>query len=167
MLDHNAQKLVSDRYLAMSAEELKLHNFSNKDKVAESFEKSDAIMDGLLVVAKSLEKCEGKCDNDKGGTICDAVVVHSLFKVDEEKKNKSNQYNFCTYLKQTAVQLWTERIILVLACIAIAAGFTVPIIIYEMDTDGEDISTLLMSIDVDNCQALNSTSSQVGYCIYM
>ena len=159
MLDHNDRKLVSDRYLAMSAEELKLHNFSNEDKVAESFEKSDAIMDGLLVVAKSLEKCEGKCDNDKGGTISDAVVVHSLF--------KSNQYNFCTYLKQTAVQLWTERIILVLACIAIAAGFTVPIIIYEMDTDGEDISTLLMSIDVDNCQALNSTSSQVGLCIYM
>ena len=101
-----------------------------------------------------------------GPAISDAVVVHSLFKVDEEKKSKSNQNNFCAYLKRTAVQLWTERIILVLACIAIAAGFrTVPIIIYEMDIDGEDISTLLMSIDVDNCQALNSTSSQVGLCI--
>ena len=91
----------------MSAEE-KLHNFSNEDKVAELFEKSDTVMG--LVAAKSLEKCEGKCDSDKGGTICDAVV----FKVDEEKKSKSNQYNFCTYLKQSTVLLWTERIILVL-----------------------------------------------------
>ena len=144
----------------MSVEE-KLHNFSNKDKVAESFEKSDAVMG--LVAAKSLEKCEGKCDSDKGVTICDAVV----FKVDEEKKSKSNQYNFCTYLKQTAVLLWTERIILVLVCIAIAAGFIVPIIIYEIDTDREDISTLSMGIDVDSCQASNSTSSQVCLCIDM
>lgn len=104
-----------------------------------------------------------KCNSDKGGTICDAVV----FKVDEEKKRKSNQYNCCTYLKQTAVLLWTERIILVLVCIAIAAGFTVPIIVYEIDTDREDISTLLMGIDLDSCQALNSTSSQVCLCIYM
>ena len=162
MLDHNAWKLVTDRYLVsyMSAEE-KLHNFSNKDKVAESFEKSDAVMG--LVAAKGLEKCEGKCNSDKGGTICDAVVS----KVDEEKKSKSNQYNCCTYLKQTAVLLWTERIILVLVCIAIAAGFTVPIIVYEIDTDREDISTLLMGIDLDSCQALNSTSSQVCLCIYM
>ena len=149
----------------MSAKE-KLHNFPNKDNVAESFEKSDAVMDGLLVAAKSLEKCEQKCDSDKGGTISDAVVVHSLFKVDEEKKSKSNQYNFCTYLKQTAVQLWTERIILILACITIAAGFIVPIIIYAIDTDRGDISTLSIDFDVDSCQALNSMSSQVCLCIY-
>ena len=122
-------------------------------------------MDRLLVAAKILEKCEGKCDSDKGGTISDAVVVHSLFKVDEEKKSKSNQHNFCTYLKQSAVRLWTERIILILACITIAAGFTVPIIIYAIDTDRGDISTLSIDFDVDSCQALNSMSSQVCLCI--
>ena len=114
-------------------------------------------MDGLLyflVAAKSLEKC----DSGKGGTVAinDVVIVHSSFKADEEKEKKSSQYSFCTHLKRTAVLLWTERIILILVCIAIDA----------IDADRGNTSTLSIDVDVDSCQVLNSMSSQVCLCIY-
>ena len=141
--------------IGMSAEE-KLQNYSNKDTVAKN---NNALMDGFLVAAKSLEKC----GSDKSATIGDDVVCSS-FKVDEEKKRKSNQRNYCIYLKQTGVLLWTERVILILVCFAIAAGFTAPIIIYATDTDRGDNSTLSIDIDVDSCQTLNSMSSDTKVC---
>ena len=110
------------------------------------------------------EKNLEKCNSDKSETISDEVV-RSSFKVDEEKKNKSNQYNCCTYLKQTTALWWTERVILILVCIAIAAGFTVPIIIYAIDTDRGDNSTLSIDIDVDSCQTLSSMSSDIQVCL--
>ena len=136
----------------------KLQDFSNNNKVAESFA-NDAFADKrlYLVAEKSLEKCEEKRDRNKSETISDEVVRFS-FKVDEEKKSKSNQYNCCTYLKQAAVSWWTERVILILVCIAIAVGFTTPIIIYAIDTDRGEHSSLLIDIDVDSCQTPTSMS---------
>ena len=151
----------------MSALEEKPQNFPNKGKVVELFEKMMLSWMGsyiFLVAAKGLEKC----DSGKGGNVAinDGVIVHSSFKADEEKEKKSSQYSFCTHLKRTAVLLWTERIILILVCIAIAAGFIVPIIIYAIDADRGDTSTLSIDVDVDSCQVLNSMSSQVCLCIY-
>ena len=143
----------------MSAGE-KLQNSSNNDKVAESFKKDNsAFVDKrlYLVAEKSLEKCEEKDDGDKSGTISDEVVRFS-FKVDEEKKSKSNQYNCCTYLKQTAILWWAERVILISVCIAIAVGFTIPVIIYAIDTDRGENSTISIDIDVDSCQTPTSMS---------
>ena len=142
----------------MSAEEKFQRNFSTKDKVAGSFENNGAVVDVCLVAEKDLEKC------DKGETISEEVVRQYSFKVDEEKKGNSNQYNCCTYLKQTAVLLRMERVILISVCIAIAAGFTVPIIIYAIDTDGGDNSTVSLDIDVDSCQTLSAMSSDTQVC---
>ena len=112
------------------------------------------------------EKNLEKHDSDKSRTTSDEVV-RSSFKVDDEKKSKSNQYSYCTYLKQTTVLWWTERVILILVCIAIAVGFTVPIIIYAIDTDRGHNSTLIIDIDVDSCQTLSSMSSDIQVCLCM
>ena len=135
--------------IAMSAGE-KLQNFSNNNNVAESFKNNDsAVVDKRLCLVA--EKCEEKCDSDKSETINDEVV-RSSFKVDEGKKSKSSQYNCCTDLRQTAALWWTERVILTVVCIVIAAGFTIPIIIYAIDTDRGENSALSIDIDVDSCQ---------------
>ena len=147
----NNASLEPARSLAMSTEE----KLQNKDRVVKSFE--GAVMDGC---DENLEKC----DSDKSETISDEVV-RSSFKVVEEKKAKSSQYNCCTDLRQTAALWWTERVILILVCIAIAAGFTIPIIIYAVDTDRADNSTLSIDIDVDSCQALSSMSSDTQVCL--
>ena len=146
----------------MSAEE-KLQNFSNQDKVAELFENNCAVLDSRLLDEKSLQKYD---TDTKSGTISEEVV-RSSFKVDEEKKSKPSQHNCCTYLKQTAASWWTERVILIFVCMAIAAGFTVPIIIYATDTDRGDISTLSIDIDVDSCQTLSSMSSDTQVSIIL
>ena len=119
----------------MSAEE-KLQNFSNK------FENNCAAVDSRLLDEKSLQKYD---IDTKSGAISEEVA-RSSSKVDEEKKTKSSQYNCCTYLKQTAVLWWTERVILILVCIAIAAGFTIPIILYVIDTDQADIADSTLSM---------------------
>lgn len=145
----------------MSAEEKFQRNFSTKDKVVGSFENNGAVVDVCLVAEKDLEKC----DIDKGETVSEEVIRQYSFKVDEEKKGNSNQYNCYTYLKQTAVLQRMERAILISVCIAIAAGFTVPIIIYAIDTDGGDNSyTVSLDIDVDSCQTLSAMSSDTQVC---
>ena len=142
----------------MSVEE----KLQNKDKGAESFENNININGVVMDVCE--KNLETKCNNDKSGTTSDEVV-HSSFKVDEEKKSKSNQNNCYTYLKQTAILWWTERVILISVCIAIAVGFTIPIIIYAIDTDRGDNSTLSIDIDVDSCQTLSSMSSHTQVCL--
>ena len=83
-----------------------------------------------------------------------AVVARCTFTVDEAaKNNKSSRTlsNSCAYLKQTAIS-WIERVFIISICTAVAVGFTIPIIIYAVDTDrGSDNSTLSIDFDVDNC----------------
>ena len=67
-----------------------------------------------------------------------------------------DQCNWFAYLKQTAILVWVERILLTSICIVVAAAFTVPIIIYALDTDRGDNSTISVDIDVDSCPASNT-----------
>ena len=103
-----------------------------------------------------------KCACDKSKTITSAValsaVVPSSFKIDEvAKNNESNhiQSNCCTYLKQTAKLVWIERIILISICTAVAGAYTVPIIIYALDMDRGDNSTISIDLNFDNCSTLD------------
>ena len=84
----------------------------------------------------------------------------SAFKVCEAKENKSNQSNCCTHLKQNI--MWMERVILILICVAVAGGFTVPIIIYAVDTDRGYTISRSIELDVDNCK-ISTSDVQVCY----
>ena len=133
----------------MSAEE-ELQNSCNKDtSCAESSEKYTA-GNGCLEPEKGLDT--------KNGTIS-SEVARSAFKI-EAKEDKSDQTNCCIYLKKNIV--WIERVVLILICVAVAGGFTVAIIIYAVDTDRGDNSTLSLDLDVDNCQ-ISSSDAQVCY----
>ena len=101
---------------------------------------------------------------DKIGTISSAVTLSAAMepssKVNEKvaaKNNKSDQIqgNCCTYLKQTATLVWIERIFLISICTAVAGAFAVPIIIYALDTDRGDNSTISIDLNVDNCSTLD------------
>ena len=72
-----------------------------------------------------------------------------------------DQCDWFAYLKQTTILVWIERILLTSICIVVAAAFTVPIIIYALDTDRGDNSTILVDIDVDSCTAASNTNVQV------
>ena len=93
----------------------------------------------------------------------DSAVVRSFFQIDKPEKNKPGRSNYCTCLKLPAVLVWTERIILIFICAVVAAAFTVPIIIYGVDadrgSDGEDNSTLIIDLDLDNC--LDENAQQI------
>ena len=81
----------------------------------------------------------------------------------EVKENKSDQSNCCTHLRQYIV--WIRRVVLILICVTVAVGFTVPIIIYAVSTDGSDRgdnSTISIDLDVDNCQ-VSTSDVQVCY----
>ena len=135
----------------MSAEELQN---SNKEKAKELFENGT----GVDRSSKDLEPNDkGVKKHDEAGS--SVVVVRSSFKVGEAAKNKSNLLqarNCCAYLKQAAVLIWIERVFLISICVAVAVGFTVPIIIYAVDTDrGSDNSTLSIDLYVDNCPSFD------------
>ena len=142
---------ASVQQLGMSTEELQ-----NPNKAIELFENGT----GVNRSSKDLEPNDKSLkEHDEAGSSA-AVARSSVTEVDEAAKNKSNLLrqarNCCAYLKQTAVLIWVERVFLILICIAVVVGFTVPIIIYAVDTDrGSDNSTLSIDLDVDNCPSFD------------
>ena len=136
----------------MSAEE-KLQNSCNKDtSCAESSETCTA-GNGCLEAEKG---------SDKKNETISGEVARSAFKIEvkELSEDKSDKTNCCIYLNKNIV--WIERVVLILICVAVAGGFTVPIIIYAVDADRGDNSTLSLDLDVDNCQ-ISSSDAQVCY----
>ena len=112
--------------------------------------KDKTALKDLELVEKGLEK------NDDSTT----MVVAASLSADEASKNADNHEDRsntctqnCTHLKQSAK--WVERIFLVSICIGVALGFTAPIIIYAVDSDRGDNSTLSIDFDVDSCPAVN------------
>jgi len=58
---------------------------------------------------------------------------------------------------------WIKKIILVLICIAVAGGFSVPIVIYFVAGDRSiDSATVTINLDVDNCPSNTNYSVQVS-----
>lgn len=95
-------------------------------------------------------------------------MSHSSFNTDEAN-NKSDRRDCCTHLKQSVILVWIERIILISVCVAIAGGFTVPIIIYVIDTDQGGNSTISVDFDIDNCPSDKSipVSKNVAMYVYL
>ena len=83
-------------------------------------------------------------------SINSATVVRSLFKVDERKKP-----NFCTFTKHN--KIFIEWIIVVSICIAIAGGFTIPTIIYALNTDRGENKSLSSDFNLDSDSCPNTT----------
>lgn len=112
------------------------------------------------VTDKSLEKREN--ERVSGNSTINSAMLPSSFKLDSENENRSDQINFAfreafAYLKRS---VWIERAILISVCIAVAAGFTVPIIIYALSSDTDrDMISINVIQDVDNCPAPSNTDS--------
>ena len=133
-----------------------LQDSCNKDQVCAKSSENYTIGNECLEAGKGFDNLVSDIKNE---TIS-REVVRSAFKVCKEKENKSDQSNCCTHLKQNT--MWIKRVVLILICVAVAGGFTVPIIIYAVDTDRGDNSTISIDLDVDNCQ-LSDSDVQVRY----
>jgi len=75
------------------------------------------------------------------------MVVRSLFKIEEKKKNKLDECSCCTFIKRNRILLWVEIVFLVSICTAVAGGFTVPIIIYAVAATDRGNATTSLSND--------------------
>ena len=87
-----------------------------------------------------------------------SAAVHSLFKIDETREITQKENKCCTFVKRYNILFWLERITLFCFCAAIAGGFTVPIIIYAIDTDLGNTTELTSDLDLDSC---SNTATQV------
>ena len=148
----------------MSAVE-KIQDLSDKENVNEYIE------NGIVVEEKSSDKSTGRntenCEEERGcdnSTIDNLVARSSSFKIDESNEKRSNKSNFFAYFTGITILVWIERIILSSICVAVAAGFASPIIIYALDADVGDNATIPVDIDVDNCPGSN-TDEQVTVAI--
>ena len=147
----------------MSADE-SLQQSYNEEKATELFG-NGAVVDRSLNDLEPTAHKGLKPEMKENGSA--AVARYSSFAVEEVRevaKIKSRQAlsNCCTYLKQGAILVWIERVSVISICIAVAIGFTIPIIIYAVDTDrGSDNSTLSIDLDVDNCPSFD-----VQVCYY-
>ena len=91
-------------------------------------------------------------------------VVHSLFKIGETREQKENRCY--TFVKQHKILFWVERIFLFCICTAVAGGFTVPIIIYAVETDLGNSTTLSNDLDFDNCSNTITQVCKMMKCNY-
>ena len=141
----------------MSAEE-KLQDSSKKDPSCADSSKNCTVGNGCL----EAEKDSDELVSDLKIEAISREVASSAFKI-EAKEDKLDQTTCCIYLKQNMVwSVWIEKVVLILICVAVAGGFTVPIIIYAVDTDRGDNSTISIDLDVDNCQ-VSTSDVQVCY----
>ena len=138
----------------MPTEEV-LQDSCNKDTSCAESSENCTVGNGCLLEA---EKGSDKLVSDLKNETISSEVASSAFKIDA-KEDKSDQTNCCIYLQQNIV--WIERAILILICVAVAGGFTVPIIINAIDTERGDNSTISIDLDVDNCQM---STSDVQVC---
>ena len=118
----------------MSAEDLAeeaLQDSCNMDKVCTESSRNCTvgISNECLVSGKSLDN---RVSDIKNETI-NSEEARLALEVCEAKENKSDQSNCYTHLKQNIV--WIERVVLTLICVAVAGGFTLPIIRHPRDFD--------------------------------
>ena len=99
----------------------------------------------------NLEKCVPEELAMGDTSSINSAVVRSLFKIDESKRNKGNKIKCYNFIKQKKILIWIERVFLIAVCIAIVGGFTVPIIIYAVNTDRGDNTRLSSDLDLDSC----------------
>ena len=135
-----------------------------KHKMNKLLENSiDIPMDMFRSTMKTDDKCSSSVerpDNKKlnNSSSINGVVTHSLFRIDETKESTRRQNICCTFAKRYKILFWVERILLFCFCAAIAGGFTVPIIIFAVDTDLGNTTELSSDLDFGSC---SDTAAQV------
>ena len=75
----------------------------------------------------------------------------SKFKIDETKNNGEGNSCCIQFIRQNKIVLWIERVVLIWICIAVAGGFSVPIIIYACDTDRGNNTKSLSDFNLNSC----------------
>ena len=116
-------------------------------------------------VNKSFNK-EKKCisgEQLEDAASISSAVVHSLFNLEETKKQKRNEKCCHLSMKQNKIMLWIDRIFLISICITIAVGFTMPIIIFAVNANEEDTSRLSSALDLESCSNITSQVCSYGY----
>ena len=104
-----------------------------------------------------------------GTSSISSEVVRSSFKIDEAKEIKQKQNKCCTssftrFMKKYKILFWIDKVFLFSVCAAVAGGFTVPIIIYAVDTDSGNSSKLHLSdLTFDIC---STTALQVCTVVF-
>ena len=127
--------------IAMSGKEELNKDPSSEKESAEEIDKSD----------KHVTRADGTL---RSNTI-DSAVVRSFFHTDGVQENEVSGSTCRTCLKPGRVLEWAERIFLIFICCAVAMAFTVPIIIYAVDTDrgsdGGNNTITSINLDLDDC----------------
>jgi len=103
---------------------------------------------------KTSDGFERALKNDKGinSTITQASVAQA------ELKDVKSEFEDHSH---SSVKVLTERVILMLICIAVTLGFFAPILIYAVETDlGGNSTTITVDFDVDKCSS--PTASTLG-----
>lgn len=111
----------------------------------------------------SLEKTngiKGRLLSDTASSI-KSEVVHS-FKIDESrdiKQKAESKHHTFHFIKEYNILFWMEKVLLIVIFTAVAGGFTVPIIIYAVDTDlGNSTQLHSNDLNLDDC---SNTATQV------
>jgi len=92
-------------------------------------------------------------ENWSGGT----CAITSFFNIDKTTRRENKLTSNCyACIKRIPLLVWVERVFLISICTAVAVGFTVPIIIYAVDTDRGDNGTVSIDFDLNNCPASNT-----------
>ena len=121
----------------------------------------------LDMLATAMKEAEVKGLNKSSissASINQSTVVCSLFKIDETREQKENRCY--TFIKQYKNLFWVERIFLLCICTAVAGGFSIPIIIYAVNTDLGNTTRLSSDIDFDICSNAITQVCKMIKCCY-
>ena len=122
-------------------------------------------LQGVKKAQRGLENSNGIVRRD---TI-DSITVNNLT-VDQDVENDVSNSD------KMLIIIWIKRIILIVICVVVAGGFSVPIVIYYTEADrGIDNPTIsAINLNIDNCPTAASmnysmqVSNQIDlYCSYI
>ena len=154
-------------------QEVELQEPSEKHIINKQLERNiDILVDkfrSTMDPAAADKKCLSLVEKPAHKNLSDALsinsaVVHSLFKMDETREITQKENKCCTFVKRynCRILFWLERILLFCFCAAIAGGYTVPIIIYAIDTDLGNTTKLSGDLDLTSCS--NTVTQVCKWC---
>ena len=114
--------------------------------------------------AKNIE-LQGVTDAQRGWENKNGIVSRRRDTIDSIAVNNLtlNQDVENQISKSDKALVWIKRITLILICIVVAGGFSVPIVIYYTEADrGINNPTLAINLSIDNCPAASTNYMQVS-----
>ena len=134
-----------------------------QDKLSENHTVDKLTKDSDMLTDKRLENKEK--ERVRGNSTIGSTAISSLKFCEGNEHGPPDPSNCFAYLKRIAMSLWIERVFLVIICSAVAAGFTVPIAIYAVDTDRENNTISTDIIDINNCRPSVSNTDTTKVCV--